>query len=95
MIITVQDILNRSPCNRPVELGYCKEDWSGTLHDIVSAGHVSVRDRIWAACQFMGKRKSVTFAVWCANRALRLANIDARIAGRSYVDIKQSAYAAY
>lgn len=68
--LTVEDIRGWSTYYDPVEMGMCKEDWKGTILDILDKSSVSVSDRIWCALKCLGDRERRLFAVWCSRRAL-------------------------
>ena len=95
MNITYADIMNKNLGYDPFELGYMKKNWRGTDADLLKLRKLPDIDKIWIFVRFQNKKFRVDFAVWCVNRALKNARIDAVISGKTYKAVIDSANSAY
>lgn len=64
-MITIADIRDIGPCYNPSK--YLKEDWNGSIQDILRMKNVPADDRLWVACnkQFISEDLLFKFSEQC------------------------------
>jgi hypothetical protein len=68
--LTVADIRSLGPCYDPTK--FVKEDWAGTVLDILKLEGPSGADKLWVVTRYLSDKTNRLFAVWCAREALKL-----------------------
>ena len=77
---TIDDIRSWEPCYDPSR--HLREDWSGTVLDILKHEKIPPQDKLWVVCResLIDDRTLRLFAVWCARQMQHLMTDERSIA---------------
>lgn len=66
MIITIEDLRSKYPCNDPSH--WIPEGWSGTLLDLYGMPNIEGENKVLIAIWFLTDEELLDFALWCAHQ---------------------------